>query len=78
MAKHRLEVNWESDLDFDFHYLDLLAYRPVSNIVADRLGIIHQSPQIIIIKDGQAIDKVSHHAIEYQWIKERLETVNQN
>lgn len=46
-----------------FHYLDLLALRPVSNLIAQELGVTHQSPQIIIIKNKKAIYTVSHHAI---------------
>ena len=72
MAKDRLEKDWTSDQDMDFYYLDLLSFRSISNEVADRFGVVHQSPQIILVKDGVAIDKTSHHAIHYHWIKERI------
>ncbi|MEO0896166.1 MAG: bacillithiol system redox-active protein YtxJ [Bacteroidota bacterium] len=48
---------------FDLHYLDLITYRPVSNKIASDFGVPHQSPQVILIKDGQAIHNASHHSI---------------
>ncbi len=75
MAKHKLEMNWERDIDSDFYYLDLLSFRSVSNEIASRFNVTHQSPQLIIIRDGKAIDKVSHHAIHFDWIKERTSTL---
>ena len=48
----------------DFNYLDLLSYRSVSNFIADKLSVIHQSPQIIVLKDGEVVYRVSHHSIQ--------------
>lgn len=69
-AKHRLESQWDIQDELEFHYLDLLNYRPISNAIADQLGIVHQSPQLIVVKDGQAIDKVSHHEIQIDWLNQ--------
>lgn len=64
-AKERLKNGFELiEGKAGFHYLDLLALRPVSNLIAQELGIIHQSPQIIIIKNKKAVYTVSHHAID--------------
>ena len=46
------------------YYLDLLQYRSISNQVAKLLGVTHQSPQVIVVKDGKAVYHVSHHAIQ--------------
>lgn len=48
----------------DFNYLDLLTYRSVSNFIAKELNVIHQSPQIIVIKDKKVVFRDSHHSIE--------------
>lgn len=48
----------------DFNYLDLLNYRLVSNFIATTLNVIHQSPQIIVLKDRIVVFKDSHHSIE--------------
>lgn len=64
-AKARLEDGYaQLDGKADFHYLDLLTYRPVSNLIAQELQVTHQSPQIIVLKDKQVVYTTSHHAID--------------
>ena len=46
------------------YYLDLLLYRDISNEIASRFKVSHQSPQLIILKNGTAIHKSSHHDID--------------
>ena len=46
------------------YFLDLLEYRNVSNEIASRFGVMHQSPQIILVKDGKAVYNASHESIE--------------
>lgn len=75
-AKHRLESNWDIDPEkMDFYYLDLLSYRPISNLIAEKLNVIHQSPQVILIKDGKAIYDTSHHAIDAEAVNSALKAV---
>lgn len=47
----------------DMHFLDLLANRDVSNAVADKFQVMHQSPQMLIIKNGVVVAHDSHGAI---------------
>jgi len=42
------------------YYLDLLEHRDISNEIANRFGVYHQSPQLIVIKDGKAVYDRSH------------------
>lgn len=56
----------------DFNYLDLLSYRSVSNFIADELNVIHQSPQIIVLKNKQVVYRVSHHSIQAEEIAKWL------
>lgn len=64
MAKSRLERNWSNDLDhIHFYYLDLIKYREVSNYIAEKFQVYHQSPQVIVIKDGKAVYNASHSSI---------------
>lgn len=58
MAKRTLDRMW--NLDPDVYYLDLLQHRDVSNAIADLLDVTHQSPQLIVVKDGQAVHHASH------------------
>jgi bacillithiol system protein YtxJ len=64
-AKYKLELGFKQiDGKADFHYLDLLTFRPVSNLISRELKVTHQSPQIILVKDKQVIYTSSHHAID--------------
>jgi len=72
-AKSRLEEGWNFDEeDMDFYYLDLLSYRNVSNEIASKFNVTHQSPQIIVIKNGEATFNNSHHSISSDSLKEGL------
>lgn len=70
MVKDQLFASWDLKPDeVEFYYLDLITYRPVSNAIASRLGVVHQSPQTILIKDGKAVASDSHYSISVNNIK---------
>lgn len=64
--------------EFDFadrvqpYFLDLIAFREVSNEIAARFGVVHQSPQLILIKEGKAVYNVSHSDIDAGGLKAKL------
>jgi bacillithiol system protein YtxJ len=62
MVKGRLERARTPDA-IDFYYLDLLNYRPVSNKIAADFNVPHQSPQILLILNGQCVYDESHIGI---------------
>ena len=67
MALNRVESNWK-DSDNQLvkpYYLDLIAHRDISNLVAQQYGIEHQSPQVLIISNGTCIYNASHNSIRY-------------
>ncbi len=70
VIKNRLYKN-ELPGVIDFYYLDLIANRPVSNKIADQYGIEHESPQVLLIKDGKCIFNESHSAIYMEDIVEK-------
>lgn len=47
----------------DIYYLDLLNYREISNEVGHTFQVIHQSPQLVLIKNGVAVADASHYDI---------------
>jgi bacillithiol system protein YtxJ len=47
----------------DFYYLDLLNFRSISNSVAEKFQVHHESPQVILIKNGACIYDESHYGI---------------
>ncbi len=55
---------------YTLYYLDLLANRSISNEVADRFNVLHQSPQVLVIHQGQAVYNKSHHAINPKQLQE--------
>lgn len=62
--------------DFKFFYLDLLSYREVSNFIADTYNVEHQSPQVLIIKEGKCIYNESHLSINIDSVQSKIEPVN--
>ena len=71
MAKARLEGSWNSEemKSVSPYFLDLIAYRNISNLVADKLGVMHESPQVLILKDGKCVNNTSHSNISYEYLK---------
>ncbi|MFD2602084.1 bacillithiol system redox-active protein YtxJ [Flavobacterium suzhouense] len=54
------------------YFLDLLAHRDISNEIASRFDVVHQSPQLILIKNGKAVYTVSHSDIDAVELKEKV------
>lgn len=73
VAKRRLERAWDLPKeDVDIYYLDLIRYRPISNQIASQFGVKHESPQLILLKDGKVIHHSSHNMISVDGIKNAL------
>ncbi|AHF14620.1 bacillithiol system redox-active protein YtxJ [Niabella soli] len=62
VIKNRLNKG-ELPAGIDFYFLDLIAYRAVSNQIAEKYGIRHESPQVLLIKDGKCVYNESHSAV---------------
>ncbi|MDW3196934.1 MAG: bacillithiol system redox-active protein YtxJ [Cytophagales bacterium] len=65
---NRLERNWdESEMkNSEIFYLDLIRFRDISNKIAEKFGVPHQSPQVLVIKNGESIHDASHFGVDYQ------------
>lgn len=57
-----------SEQPVNVYYLDLLAHRPVSNKIATDFEIRHESPQLIVIENGKAVNNASHQEISLSQI----------
>jgi bacillithiol system protein YtxJ len=67
MAKRRFELDWENLPDnVPLYFLDLIKYRDLSNQVAQDFQVHHQSPQLLLIKDGECILDQSHGGISLE------------
>lgn len=61
MAKRRFELDWDSlPENISLYFLDLIKYRELSNQIANDFKVYHQSPQLLLIKDGECILDQSH------------------
>ena len=59
----------------DFYYLDLLNYRNISGSIAEKFQVLHQSPQVVVLKNGQLVAHASHYDILEIDIKQFVEDV---
>lgn len=65
MAKSRVDRAFKGEqITFDYYHLDLLRFRDVSNYIAEALSVRHQSPQAIVVSNGEAIHHASHLDID--------------
>ena len=72
-AKNRLESQWDLvNTDIDFYYLDLLSNRAISNAIADRWAVRHQSPQIIVVRNNEVVYDTSHGSINAGDLENRV------
>jgi len=71
MAKSRLERS-SAPADVQFHFLDLIKYRSISNKIETEFMVAHESPQILLIKNGECIYEESHNGISMDEIMEQL------
>lgn len=69
MALRQFENDFDLELLVKPYFLDLLEHRDISNAIAARFGVLHQSPQIVLIKDGKSIFDASHEHINAHDLK---------
>jgi len=74
MAKNRLEKNKPPD-EISFYFLDLIKYRTLSNKIVESFKVYHESPQILLIKNGECIYNESHSGIDMEEIIEQAMAV---
>jgi bacillithiol system protein YtxJ len=73
MALNSFENTWSSGTDLaNIYILDLLNHRDVSNEIAVLTGIVHQSPQVIVLKGSEIVYDASHSSIDARRIESIL------
>ena len=73
MAKSRLERSWNFEPEkLPLFYLDLISYREISNSIANQLGVKHESPQILLVKNGKCVYNASHSDVSVENINDFL------
>ena len=73
MAKRNFELDWETiPADTKLYFLDLISHRDISAAVAETFQVHHESPQTLLIKDGECILDSSHSDISAEEIAESI------
>lgn len=71
-ALRQFETEFNSDGKTAPYFLDLLEHRDISNEIASRFGVVHQSPQLIVLKEGKVIFTTSHESIDANKIEQLI------
>lgn len=72
MALKNFEREYLDENEASLYFLDLLNHRDISNEIADRFHVIHQSPQLLLIKNGKSVYDVSHSEIDAEALKSKI------
>ena len=70
VAKNRLERGTAPE-GIDFYFLDLLKHRDISKKIAEAFDVSHESPQVLLIKNGKCVYDESHSGITMAEIVEQ-------
>lgn len=77
MAQFRLEEGWDFTADeMEVYHLDLIAHRSLSNQIADDFQEHHESPQLLLIVDGECVYEASHLDIDPQDLRASLSSAS--
>jgi bacillithiol system protein YtxJ len=71
-ALKQFENEYDLGNSVDAYFLDLLEHRDISNEIASRFGVYHQSPQLLLIKSGKSVYDVSHSDIDAGELKGKV------
>jgi len=69
LKQFETEFNFPEE-KIDWYLLDLLNHRDLSNEIASRYNVVHQSPQILVIQNGKAVFNTSHDSIAAEDLKQ--------
>jgi len=59
----KFEQQFDNKSTVSLHFLDLLNYRSISNEIVKRFDVVHQSPQLLVLKNGVVVTHDSHYTI---------------
>ena len=63
MVMNQFVSGYNEDIYVDLYYLDLLSYRDISNEVGYKFQVMHQSPQLLVLRNGVVVAHASHGGI---------------
>lgn len=68
LSEYEAYISKATDANIDYVLVKVIESRPVSNQIAADLGVKHESPQVIFIKDGASYWNTSHWSITVEHI----------
>jgi bacillithiol system protein YtxJ len=67
MVKKRFELDWKKlPENLPLFFLDLIKHRDLSNQIAKDFQVYHESPQLLLIKNGECILDLSHGEVSVE------------
>ena len=72
MVLKRFENEYNLEGKITPYFLDLLAHRHISDAISQQFGVVHQSPQLLLIKNGKSVYNVSHDEIDASALNQQI------
>lgn len=73
MALRGFEKNYNYDKkEIEPYFLDLKQHRDISAAIAEKFNVLHESPQVLLIKNGAAVYHTSHSDIDASVLKQKI------
>ena len=76
MSKYIIESEWNLGEQLEPYCLDILEHKDLAVQIAEQFDEHHQSPQVLLIKDGECFYEESHLDISYEEIEEEINFIN--
>ena len=73
MALKNFENEYDLGENVAAYFLDLISFRDISNEIASRFNVVHQSPQLLLIVGGKSVYDVSHSSIDAQELRSKIQ-----
>jgi bacillithiol system protein YtxJ len=68
----KMDVNAASNVETSIYIVDVISNRRESLAIADAFQVQHQSPQILVVKDGKCLYDASHEDVSLHDIMKHL------
>ena len=76
MAKRRFEMDWDLlPKEINLYFLDLISYRSISAEIAELFQVHHESPQLLVIKNGECVLDTSQGDISVEEVADVMNAV---
>lgn len=76
MALSRVDKKEIASLAADFYLVNVIRNRQISNLIEKDFRVMHESPQLLIIKNGICVYNESHSGIRFSEIESVLNDLN--